>query len=172
MFSEPSGAPQNVGGHSVTSTSILVMWDEVSPELRNGIIISYNVSYQAVVEAGSAGPINSTIVKAPIRQVNLTGLTKDMHYNISVLASTIKGDGIYSHPQTFRTNEDSKFVFYNYATFESKLMRYRFLLMITMFAIINGIGSTYLIKRVSDKVKLTTKSIRRTELFGNYFTSN
>ena len=172
MFSEPSGAPQNVGEHSVTSTSILVMWDEVSPELQNGIIISYNVSYQAIPEAGSAGPINSTIVKAPTRQVNLTGLTKDMHYNISVLASTMKGDGIYSHPQTFRTNEDSKFVFYNYATFESKLMRYRFLLMITMFAIINGIGSTYLIKRVSDKVKLTTKSIRRTELFGNDFTSN
>ena len=152
LFSEPSGAPQNVDVNSTTSTSILVMWDDVSLELQNGNIISYNVSYQAIPEAGSAGPINSTIVKAPTRQVNLTGLTKDMHYNISVLASTIIGDGIYSHPQTFRTNEDSKFVFYNYATFESKLTRYRFLLMIRMFAITNAIGSTYLIKRVSDKV--------------------
>ena len=111
LFSEPSGPPRNVDVKSTTSTSILVTWDEVLPDLQNGIIISYNVSYQAVAEAGSAGPIYLTKVKAPTRQVNLTGLTKDMHYNVSVLASTIKGDGNYSNPKTFRTNEDSKSFF-------------------------------------------------------------
>lgn len=150
-FSGPSAAPQNLRSIHTTSTSIFVIWDEVFPDEQNGIIISYNVSYWAI-RIGSAGPFFSKLVRAPTRHVNLTGLTKDMHYNISVLASTIIGDGIYSHPQTFRTNEDSKFVCYNYATFESKLTRYRFLLMIRMFAIANAIGSTYLIKRVSDKV--------------------
>ena len=95
------------------------MWDEVLPDEQNGIIIRYNVSYQAIPEAGSAGPIYTIIVKAPTRQVNLTVLTKDMYYNISVLASTIKGDGIYSSRKTFRTKEDSKSVFFNYVTFEN-----------------------------------------------------
>lgn len=95
------------------------MWDEVLPDEQNGIIIRYNVSYQAIPEAGSAGPIFTIIVKAPTRQVYLTVLTKDMYYNISVLASTIKGDGIYSSPKTFRTKEDSKSVFFNYVTFEN-----------------------------------------------------
>ena len=94
------------------------MWDEVSPDERNGIIISYNVSYRRIPGAGSAGPFFSKLVMAPIRHVNLTGLTKDMHYNISVLASTSKGDGNYSDPKTFRTNEDSKSVFFNHAAFE------------------------------------------------------
>ena len=94
------------------------MWDEVSPYERNGIIISYNVSYRAIPEAGSAGPFFSKLVMAPTRHVNLTDLTKDMHYKISVLASTCKGDGNYSDPKTFRTNEDSKSVFFNHAAFE------------------------------------------------------
>ena len=94
------------------------MWDEVSPDERNGIIKSYNVSYRAIPGAGSAGPFFSKLVMARIRHVNLTGLTKDMHYNISVLASTSKGDGNYSDPKTLRTNEDSKSVFFNHAAFE------------------------------------------------------
>ena len=43
------------------------MWDEVLPDEQNGIIIRYNVSYQAIPEAGSAGPIYTIIVKAPTR---------------------------------------------------------------------------------------------------------
>ena len=116
---------------NTTSTSIFVMWDEVLPDEQNGIIISYNVSYRAIPEAGSAGPFFSKLVTAPTRHVNLTGLTKDMHYNVSVLASTIKGKGSYSNPETFRTNEDSKSVFFNNVTFENKLTRYSFLLIIT-----------------------------------------
>ena len=102
---------------NTTSTSIFVRWDEVLPDEQNGIIISYKVSYRAIPEAGSAGPFYFTKVMAPSRQVNLTSLTKDMHYNVSVLASTIKGDGNYSDPKTLRTNEDSKSFFFNYANF-------------------------------------------------------
>ena len=93
------------------------MWNEVSPNEQNGIIVSYNVSYRAILENGSAGSFSSELVMAPTRHTNLSGLTKDMHYNVSVLASTVKGDGIYSDPRTFRTNEDSKSLFFNYATF-------------------------------------------------------
>ena len=124
------------------------------PDEQNGIIISYNVRYQAIPEAGSAGPFFSELVMAPTRQVNLTSLTKDMYYNVSVLASTSKGDGNYSNPKTLKTNEDSKSVFFNHVTFESKLRKNRFLFVITWCDSINQIGC----KRASDKVKLTTKT--------------
>ena len=124
------------------------------PEKQNGIIISYTVRYQAIPEAGSAGPFLTELVMAPTRQVNLTDLTKDVHYNVSVLASTSKGEGNYSNPKTLKTNEDSKSVFFNHVTFESKLRKNRFLFVITWCDSINQIGC----KRASDKVKLTTKT--------------
>ncbi|XP_022810552.1 protein sidekick-2-like isoform X4 [Stylophora pistillata] len=95
---KPSGAPQNLSLVNTTSTSILVLWDEVLSAEQNGIIVSYNVSYRAILENGSVGAIMYELVDAPKMYVSLTGLTKDMHYSISVLASTIKGDGIYSNP--------------------------------------------------------------------------
>ncbi|XP_022798569.1 receptor-type tyrosine-protein phosphatase F-like, partial [Stylophora pistillata] len=103
---KPSSAPRNLSLVNTTSTSIFVEWDAVLLDEQNGIIISYNVSYQAIHENGSGGRINSTLVNAPKMFVNLTGLTKDMYYNISVLASTRVGDGIYSSPEKLRTNED------------------------------------------------------------------
>lgn len=122
FISEPSGAPKNLSLGNTTSTSIFVMWEAVSRAEQNGIIISYNVSYRLILGNGSGGPINSTLVSAPKMYVNLTGLIKDMYYNISVLASTRKGDGIYSNPKKFRTNEDSKSLLYYYATFERTLI--------------------------------------------------
>ena len=121
FISEPSGAPKNLSLGNTTSTSIFVMWEAVSRAEQNGIIISYNVSYR-VLGNGSGGPINSTLVSARKMYVNLTGLIKDMYYNIRVLASTSKGDGIYSNPKKFRTNEDSKSLLYYYATFEKTLI--------------------------------------------------
>ena len=41
--------------------------------------------------------------------VNLTGLIKDESYNVSVLATTDKGNGPYSDPEIFTTNEDRKY---------------------------------------------------------------
>ncbi|PFX12870.1 Protein sidekick-2 [Stylophora pistillata] len=87
---EPSGAPQNLSVANTTSTSIFVMWKEVRSAEQNGIIVRYNVSYRAVLENGSGGAIVYKLIDAPKLYVNLTGLTKDMHYSISVLASTIK----------------------------------------------------------------------------------
>lgn len=52
------------------------------------------------------GPFKNTTVTR--KEANLTGLIKDQYYNVSVLATTDKGDGPYSAPYKFRTNEDSK----------------------------------------------------------------
>ena len=108
---EPSLAPDHLSADGVTSTSILVTWSEVPVEGRNGIIISYTVSYEAI-----RGKLNTSIsatkVDAPALQVNLTGLIKDMVYSVRVLASTIKGDGNYSASINIQTNQESKSAFW------------------------------------------------------------
>ena len=54
------------------------------------------------------GPFNTTTVFE--KQANLTGLIKDESYNVSVLATTDKGDGPYSNPEIFTTNVDRKYL--------------------------------------------------------------
>ena len=102
-LSEPDGAPQNVKGQNTSSTSILVSWEAVQADLRNGIITGYNITYQSLTENDNgfvpAGPND--------RQANLTGLKEFVDYNISVVAFTVKGGG----PPNFtvvRTDQDSK----------------------------------------------------------------
>ena len=43
------------------------------------------------------------------KEANLTGLIKDESYNVSVLATTDKGDGPYSDPKRFVTNKNSEY---------------------------------------------------------------
>ena len=103
LLSEPDGAPQNVTGQNTSSTSILVSWEEVQAELRNGIITGYNITYQSLTENDNgfaqAGPND--------HQANLTGLKEFVEYNISVVAFTVKGDGLPS-VIVVRTDQDSK----------------------------------------------------------------
>ena len=102
FLSGPSAAPQNLTLNDTTSTSLLVRWSEVPAAEKNGIILSYTVSYQAI----SSALVENTTVNVPTREVNLTGLIKNMNYSVSVLASTDKGDGNYSDPEVFLTNQD------------------------------------------------------------------
>ena len=107
------GRPQNVRGRNTSSTSISVSWDEVQAELQNGIITSYNITYQSLTENDNG------FVQASLndRQANLTGLKEFVEYSISVVAFTVKGDG---PPFVFivRTDQDSK----SYNTFFSILI--------------------------------------------------
>ena len=100
---EPDGAPQNVAGQNTSSTSILVSWEAVLAELRNGIITGYTIKYQSLTENDNG------IVKAGPndRQANLTGLKEFVEYNISVVAFTVKGDGPPS-VIVVRTDQDSE----------------------------------------------------------------
>ena len=91
--------------NSTTSTSIFVKWDDVPSENQNGIIRSYTVRYRSV---SVEGPFTTTTVFT--KEANLTGLIKDESYNVSVLATTVKGDGPYSVPKEFTTNEDGKYI--------------------------------------------------------------
>ena len=103
--SEPDGAPQNVRGQNSSSTSILVMWDEVPADQQNGVITSYTITYKSQTEND-----NGSVLAGPDdRQKELTGLKEYVNYNITVFASTVKGDGPTSDPViVVRTDQDSK----------------------------------------------------------------
>ena len=104
-------------GQNTSSTSILVSWEEVQAELRNGIITGYNITYESQTEND-----NGAVLAGPNdRQANLTGLKEFVKYNVSVVAFTVKGDGPPSVIGV-RTDQDSKSnnlpVFFLYVMFE------------------------------------------------------
>ena len=106
-LTEPDGAPQNVTGHKINSTSISVSWEEVEADKQNGDITGYTITYRSQTENHSgnvtAGPND--------RRKDITGLKEYVFYNITVLASTAIGNGPSSTPVlVVRTDEDSKFV--------------------------------------------------------------
>ena len=104
-LSEPDRAPQNVQGQNSSSTSILVIWDEVPAEQQNGVITGYTITYHSQTgnESGDvlAGPND--------HQKELANLKEWVRYNITVFASTVKGDGPASDPPIgVRTGQDGE----------------------------------------------------------------
>ena len=93
-----------MSGEDSSSTSILVTWNEVLPDDRNGIITSYNITYKSQTENDNG----SLQVNGSVRETELTNLKEFVSYNITVLASTVKGDGPASDPIVVRTDQDSK----------------------------------------------------------------
>ena len=103
---EPTAAPEGLTGHNTSSMSISVSWGEVPAADRNGIILSYTVSYQSQTESDTG---NKTVL-APTQELELTGLKEFVKYNITVLATTVKGDGPASGVIVVSTDQDSKLV--------------------------------------------------------------
>lgn len=112
FFLGPSGFPSNLRPVDTSFSSILVAWNEVLSADQNGIILTYTVRFQAIESAGvnSSTSINKTTVDSRLLQANLTNLKNDTRYNISILASTIKGNGPYSDPIFVTSNQESKSV--------------------------------------------------------------
>ena len=81
------------------------MWDEVPAHQQNGIITGYTITYQSQTEND-----NGTVqVNGSVRQTELTNLKEYVNYDITVFASTVKGDGPASVPIVVRTDQDSKY---------------------------------------------------------------
>ena len=105
FISEPNGAPQNVRGQNSSSTSILVEWDEVPADQQNGIITGYTITYHSQTENDSG---NVQVNGSQVRETDLKNLKEYVNYNITVFASTVKGDGPASDPIVVITDQDSK----------------------------------------------------------------
>ena len=91
----------------VTSTTILVTWDEVDPEDQNGEIVMYDVRYVPLETcSGSLATKTVNIMDTSMLTTTLTDLEEYVEYNISVRARTMVGPGPYSDPVIERTAED------------------------------------------------------------------
>lgn len=77
-----------------------VKWSEVLDVDKNGIIISYIVSYQV----NGFLLVENIIVYVFICEVNLIGLIKNMNYSVRVLVFIEKGDGNYGDFEVFLIN--------------------------------------------------------------------
>ena len=103
-LTEPDSPPQNVRGRNTSSTSILVMWAEVPADQQNGIITGYTITYQSQTENDNG----TVLVNGSVRQTELTNLKEYVNYNITVFASTVKGDGPATVPFIVRTDQHSE----------------------------------------------------------------
>ena len=80
------------------------MWNDVPSAEQNGIITGYTITYKSQTEND-----NGTVhVNGSLRKTELKNLKKYVNYNITVLASTVEGDGPASDPIVVRTDQDSK----------------------------------------------------------------
>ena len=91
-------------GQNRSSTSILVKWNEVPAVEQNGIITGYTITYKSQTENDNG----NVEVNGSVRQTQLPNLKEFVKYNITVLASTVKGNGPASDPTVVRTDQDSK----------------------------------------------------------------
>ena len=81
-------------------------WEDVPVVQKNGIIIKYTITYRSLTENHN-GHVTVT-GKPPSLTGEITGLREYVEYNITVFASTVKGDGPNSTAIVVRTEQDSK----------------------------------------------------------------
>ena len=105
-FPAPSGYPPNVVPTTISSTEILVSWDEVPEIDQNGVIILYDVQYEPLMTFG--GELMTMTMNTSNTSIVLGGLQEYVQYNISVRAYTSVGPGPFSPGVDNRTFEDGK----------------------------------------------------------------
>jgi hypothetical protein len=121
----PSSPPGNVRARNLSSTSIMVSWDEVPAIDQNGMIVNYEVLYQPLVTFdGAIGPDNVSVEEMSVVLVALEG---NVEYNISVRAYTSEGAGPYSIGVIATTNEDGRLKLHTLCHFYSLSSFYQLL---------------------------------------------
>ena len=99
---------------AVSSTEILVTWEEVPAIDQNGIITMYEVEFMPLETFGDQIATDSVNITDPTMfNITLTGLEEYVEYNISVRAYTVIGSGPYSVGMVERTLADGRKNFLN-----------------------------------------------------------
>ena len=91
---------------TISSTEILVSWDEVPAIDQNGVIILYDVQYEPLMTFD--GALVTMTMNTSNTSIVLGELQEYVEYNISVRAYTSVGSGPFSPGVDNRTFEDGK----------------------------------------------------------------
>ena len=89
LFTVPSAAPELYSAEAISSTRVLLKWQPVPRESRNGIIRHYTIHFRDVEKNKN----NSLQVIAPAESAIVNGLRQKAKYNFWMVAGTSKGDG-------------------------------------------------------------------------------
>lgn len=107
MNSEPSGPPLDVRGTSGSPTSIILSWMLPEEIQRRGVIVSYDIHYEAS-DDDTGNIIDQGIINTNMTFFILTGLMEFTNYSIRISARTDIGPGPLSEPEYVLTNETCK----------------------------------------------------------------
>ena len=105
----PSKPPANLSGNNLTSTSIVIRWNPISPRYVHGILLGYKVSY-TTADTRNSRKWNESVVNQSATSAVITNLRKFTKYMVSVEGFTSKGSGIESKCVAVTTDEDSKLI--------------------------------------------------------------
>ena len=108
LCTDPARPPDNVETEVVSSTSIMVRWDEVPPIDQNGVITDYEVQYIPLEIFG--GAIGMQLFNTTDMFYLLEDLEEYVNYTISVRAYTSVGPGPYSDPIENQTLQDGEVI--------------------------------------------------------------
>ena len=103
-YSEKPGQVTGVSTSMVTARTALVTWTNFSPGDDEAPIISITVRYQS-----STSPYHLVVLPGSLCSKELTNLKPFSTYNVTVMASSVLGDGLWSRAVTFETLTASKF---------------------------------------------------------------
>ena len=105
LVTAPSGFPQNVAATTISAVQIVLTWDEVLADERNGTITHYEVRYSQSTFS-SIPAIDTVLADGPVLELLLQSLEEFVEYSFSVRAYTVVGPGPFSPPVTNTTFED------------------------------------------------------------------
>ena len=113
FFLEPSGPPNNANATSENSTSIMIIWEPLSREYQNGIIIGYTINLTKV------GSEDISQHNSSRENITIGSLSPFTTYSFTVAAQTRVGTGPYTTTSTVMTSEDGVFI----ATLNNMILR-------------------------------------------------
>lgn len=102
----PAGRSEQVNATTLSSTDVLVEWEEVADIDLNGVLTKYEVSFRPAITFG--GLISDATDATNNTYLVLTNLEEDVGYNISVRAFTNVGAGPSSESVFTSTFIDGK----------------------------------------------------------------
>jgi len=85
----PSLAPVNLRAHNMSSTSLLVAWEQPPEDQVNGILLGYKVTYSKYGEIDTRKQNDSVMLNF----TTISGLDKFTVYQVNVSAFTRVGNG-------------------------------------------------------------------------------
>ena len=110
IFSVPSSPPTVITANNTSSTAVIVTWQPLAKEHRNGLLLGYKVFSKSIIQhARRRRSVElQSQVAANTTSIEIQYLLKYTIYCIRVLAYNRVGDGNISECVMVRTAEDGK----------------------------------------------------------------